>query len=126
MSTAISVIALVLAALVVACCVVVLVQVRALRDKGAALEAKVDALVPGAPMAPDLVATFGAGPRRMLAVEILNPIELASTKVKAAGLLGAVRPALLTKIVYDQAVKQVVDQLETEGVLADVRVHAAR
>ena len=106
--------------------VVLLAQVQTLRRRAVRLETKVAALVPGAPMAPDLVARFGSGPRRILAVEILNPVELASAKVKAAGLLGAMRPSLVSKVVYDQAAKQVVDQLETQGVLADVRVHVAR
>jgi len=126
MSTAIAVTALVLAALVLAACAVLLLQVRTTRRKTRELEARVAALVPGPLIPPDLVTTFGSGQRRILAVEILNPIELATTQVKAAGLLGAMRPALLTKVVYDQASKQVVDRLEQEGVLADVRVHAAR
>ena len=126
MSSAIAVTALVLAALVLAACAVLLLQVRATRRKTRELEARLAALVPGPPMPPDLVATFGSGQRRILAVEILNPIELATIQVKAAGLLGAMRPSLLTKVVYDQASKQVVDRLEQEGVLADVRVHAAR
>ncbi|HSV40677.1 MAG TPA: hypothetical protein VLI04_18080 [Nocardioidaceae bacterium] len=126
MSTAIATVALVVAALLTAACVVLLLQIRSLRARAVALDAKVAALVPAPPLPPELAATFGSGQRRLLAVEILNPIELATAKSSAAKLLGAVRPALLTKVVYDQAAKQVVDQLESEGVLADVRVHAAR
>lgn len=126
MSTAVAVVALVVAGLMSAAATVLLVQARALRARADELEARVAALVPGPPLPPDLAATLGSGQRRVLAVEILNPVELAASKVPAARLLGAVRPALLTKVVYDQAAKQVVDQLEREGVLADVQVHAAR
>lgn len=126
MSTALSILALVLAAALAGATLALGQQVRAVRARAAELSERVDALVPGPPLPPDLVATFGSGSRRMLAVEILNPVELATRQVKAAGLLGAVRPGLLTKIVYDQAVKQIVTQLEDEGVQADVRVHVAR
>lgn len=125
MSTAVAVVALVLSALVLAGCAVLLVQVQALRRRAVTLQAKVAALQSGPPMPVDLEATFGTGTRRILAVEILNPVELATSRVKAARLLGAVRPGLLTKVVYDQAAKQVVDQLEVEGVLTDVRIHVA-
>ena len=126
MSTAIAVVALVLSVGLAAGCLALVLQLRSLRARAATLEARVAALVPSPPLAPDLAATLGSGERRLLAVEILNPIELATSKSSAAKLLGAVRPSLLTKVVYEQAAKQVVDQLESEGVLADVRVHAAR
>ncbi|HET7689356.1 MAG TPA: hypothetical protein VFK41_03190 [Nocardioidaceae bacterium] len=126
MSTAVAVVALVAAALLSVAAAGLLLQARALRARAEVLESRIDALVPGPPVPPDLAATLGTGQRRVLAVEILNPVELAASKIPAARLLGAVRPALLTKVVYDQAAKQVVDQLELEGVLADVQVHAAR
>lgn len=126
MITAVAVVALVAAALVSAAATLLLLQARSLRARADALEARVAALVPGPPLPPDLAATLGTGQRRVLAVEILNPVELAASRLPAARLLGALRPALLSKVVYDQAAKQVVDQLELEGVLADVQVHAAR
>ncbi len=126
MSTVTAVIALVLALLVSVGCVVLLGRVQAMRRTALALQAKVDALVPGAPLPPDLVASLGSGPRKVLVVEILNPIQLATSRTRAASLLAAVRPSLLTKVVYEQASKNVVGRLEEEGVLADVQVHAAR
>lgn len=126
MQTVLATTALAGALLVIGACLVLQRQARALQRRAADLEAKVSGLLPAPPLAPDLTALLGTGKRRVLVVEILNPVELAVSKVSAARLLGAMRPALLTKVVYDQASKQVVEQLEREGILADVRVHAAR
>jgi hypothetical protein len=68
---------------------------------------------------------IAAGSRRLITVEILNPLELATTKSRAAGLLGSVTPATVTRIVYDQAGAQILAGLEEEGVVAEVRVHVA-
>lgn len=126
MTTAVSLVALVLAAGALAGCLVIGREVRTLRRRAADLDARVAALLPAPPLPPNLAALFGSGSRRIIAVEILNPVEVATSQVKVAGLLGAVRPSLLNKIVYDQATTQVIDQLADHGVLADVQVHVAR
>ena len=126
MAAALSAFAVVLAAATVVGCFLLLRSVRRMERQTADVEARVAALVPAPPLPASLAATFGSGPRRLIVVEILNPIELATSQVKAASLLSAVRPAMLTKIVYDQAVRQVVDQLGKQGVQADVQIHAGR
>ena len=77
-------------------------------------------------LAPELEAAFGVGERRLIVIEILNPIELATQRVKAAKLLGGMAPETLRKIVVDEAAKEVVEQLASQGVEATVRIHAAR
>lgn len=63
---------------------------------------------------------------RLLSIRILNPLELASAQSKAAAMLHRVRPALLSKMVYDQAAESLRERLADEGVVAEVRVHAGR
>ncbi|NYI77551.1 hypothetical protein [Nocardioides panzhihuensis] len=63
---------------------------------------------------------------RLLSIRILNPLELASAQTKAATMLHRVRPALLSKMVYDQAAESLRERLADEGVVAEVRVHAGR
>lgn len=58
-----------------------------------------------------------------ITVEILNPLEVASTRVKLAGVAGTVAPSLITKIVNEQAVKVLRRQLDSQGVRAEVRLH---
>jgi len=58
-----------------------------------------------------------------ITVEILNPLEVASARVKLAGVAGTVAPSLITKIVNEQAVKVLRRQLDSQGVRAEVRLH---
>ncbi|MGZ4453225.1 MAG: hypothetical protein ACXVD1_09350 [Nocardioides sp.] len=60
---------------------------------------------------------------RIITVRILNELELATEKTKAAGLLHKVRPQLLNRLVYDQAARELTERLAEEGVRAEVRVH---
>ena len=64
--------------------------------------------------------------RRVITIEILNPLELAGTRGRFAGLAGSLAPGLTRRIVYDQAVRTVKRQLAEERVVADVRVHTLR
>jgi hypothetical protein len=96
-----------------------------IRAEAKALEARVAELAPAPPLPPSLAGLSG-GPRRVMVVEILNPTELAVSQVKAAALLGAARPSLLAKIVYEQAVKNTRTQLAAQGVQADVQLHVVR
>jgi hypothetical protein len=66
-------------------------------------------------------AAFGA--RRVITIEILNPIELAGTRGRLVGMAGSLAPGLTRRIVYDQAVRNMKRQLAEEHVVADVRVH---
>jgi hypothetical protein len=61
--------------------------------------------------------------RRVITVEILNPIELAATRGRLVGMAGSLAPGLTRRIVYDQAVRNMKRQLAEEHVVADVRVY---
>ena len=66
----------------------------------------------------------GNGGRRLISIEILNPIELAGTRGRLAGLAGTLAPGLTRRLVYDQVVKTLRQQLAEQQVVADVRLHA--
>ena len=99
-----------------------------LRKRARELEARVEDLraelstISDAPPAQP-VPSIGA--RRLITIEILNPIELASQKARAAGLVGSWRPDMITKIVYDAAAKQIASEMVSQGVVAEVQVHVA-
>jgi hypothetical protein len=123
--TWLSYVLLVLAVLLAAGWTVLLLALRALRRRAEELQAEVAALTPAPAMAPDLEAAFGTGTRRLLVIEILNSVELATQRAKAARILGVVAPEMLRKIVVETAAKDIVVQLAEEGVHAQVTVHAA-
>jgi hypothetical protein len=64
--------------------------------------------------------------RRIISVEILNPMELVNNRGRMAGLAGSLAPGLARRVVYDQALKTLRRQLESKHVLADVRLHTLR
>jgi YD repeat-containing protein len=64
--------------------------------------------------------------RRVITIEILNTIELASTRGRLVGIAGALAPGITHRMVYDQAMKLVRQQLADEKVVADVRLHLVR
>jgi hypothetical protein len=65
--------------------------------------------------------------RRLITIEVLNPLELASTRAgRLAGLAGTLAPGLTRKLVYDQVYKTLRRELNRMGVHADVRVHSLR
>lgn len=61
--------------------------------------------------------------RRVITIEILNPIELAGSRGWWASVAGSLAPGLTNRVVYDQAIKLVRTQLATHDVVADVRLH---
>lgn len=61
--------------------------------------------------------------RRVIAIEILNPIELAGSRGWWASIAGSLAPGLTNRVVYDQAIKLVRTQLAEHDVVADVRLH---
>jgi hypothetical protein len=77
----------------------------------------------------DLLAALAAqrstatGTRRLLSIEILNPVELAGTRGRVVGIAGSLVPALTRRIVYDQTLRLLRKQLVDQGVVADVRLH---
>ena len=77
-------------------------------------------------MPPDLEAALGDGTRRLLVVEILNPLDVALSRNKAAGVVAAMAPERLRRIVLEQAAREMVTEMAAEGLEVEVRVHAAR
>ncbi len=61
--------------------------------------------------------------RRVISIEILNPIEVAATRGRLAGIAGSLVPGLIRRIVYDQTIKTMRRDLAEEKVVADVRLH---
>ena len=66
------------------------------------------------------------GTRRLISIEILNPIELAGTRGRIAGIAGSLAPGLTRRIVYDQTLKSLKHELAGQKVVADVRIHTLR
>ncbi len=66
------------------------------------------------------------GTRRLISIEILNPIELAGSRGRVVGIAGSLAPGLTRRIVYDQTLKIMRRQLDEQNVVADVRLHTLR
>jgi hypothetical protein len=64
--------------------------------------------------------------RRVITIEILNPIELAGTRGRLIGIAGSLAPGLTRRIVYDQTLRILKKQLGEQHVVADVRMHTLR
>ena len=68
-------------------------------------------------------ATAGARePREAIAIEILNPLEVAARESRFAGVLGTLTPTLLRREVYRQARNIIEQELKGRGIEADVQV----
>jgi ABC-type enterobactin transport system permease subunit len=61
--------------------------------------------------------------RRLITIEVLNPIELVGTRGRVAGLAGSLAPGLARRLVYDQVLKTLRRELADKQVVADVRLH---
>ncbi|MGK2876104.1 MAG: hypothetical protein ACSLEW_10780 [Nocardioides sp.] len=118
MTTVIAVIAFGLSAVLAAGCGVLWLRARILDRRATELRAALDRLAP----AGALPVANPTG-RRIITVEILNPLAVATRESRAGGVLGTVAPALVTRIVYDQACRQIQEGLTEEGVEAEVRIH---
>ena len=66
------------------------------------------------------------GTRRVISVEILNPIELAATRGRVVGLAGSLAPGLVRRVVHEQAIRTLRQQLVEQHVAAEVRLHTLR
>jgi hypothetical protein len=64
--------------------------------------------------------------RRLITVEVLNPIELAGTRGRLVGIAGSLAPGITRRLVYDQVLKTLRRKLSEERVVADVRLHVFR
>lgn len=92
-------------------------EIAALRARGEAL-----ALAPSPPAELMQMARNGAA---LLSIRILNPMELAAQKHWLAGVAGRVTPGLVRKIVCQEALKIVSQELPKYGVVAEVKVVGA-
>ena len=72
---------------------------------------------------PTAGATSTSRTRRLISIEVLNPIDLARSRGRLAGLAGSVAPRLTRRVVNDQVVKILREQLVEQQVVADVRLH---
>ena len=68
----------------------------------------------------------GTRTRRVITVEILNPLELAAHRGRVAGIAGSLAPGLVRRMVHDQTVKRLQHELAAQRVAADVRLHTLR
>jgi len=75
--------------------------------------------------APDLDEVLGQGSREVIAIEILNPLELAARESWFADKFGSLTPALIRKIVLSRTLDMLGPQLESYGVKANVKLHRA-
>jgi hypothetical protein len=66
------------------------------------------------------------GTRRIITIEILNPIELAGSRSRMAGIAGSIVPGITRRVVYDQALRQIRRDMREHHVVADVRLHTIR
>ena len=126
MTVVIAVLALLVAVVLAVVCGLLVWQLRNLKARAEMLADQVAVLEPAPPMAPDLEAVLGSGTRRLLVVEILNPLDVALSRNRAAGVLAAMAPERLRKIVIEQASREMVAEMADQGLEVEVRVHAAR
>lgn len=98
-----------------------------MREEIASLRARAEALDPNmGAIPPELAELFREDKSRILAIEILNPMELAAKESWFAGALGTISPGLLRKLVYERTAKIMQDQLKDFGVEAQVSIHRGR
>lgn len=117
MTTVVAAFALGLSLLLAIACGFLLTRARTLGRITADLSRRLAAV----PVSEAVPVTVPAG-RRLITVEILNPLEVAGRESRAGGLVGTLAPSLVTRIVYDQASQQILDGLSAEGVDAQVQV----
>jgi hypothetical protein len=74
---------------------------------------------------PPAKGAAGAPPRsrRVISIEIHNPLELAGQRNRMFGIAGSFVPDLTRRVVYDQTARLLRDGLAEHRVVADVRVH---
>lgn len=92
-----------------------------MRRQIASLQARSEALAGTAVVPADIqrMAREGAS---LLLIRILNPMELATQKHWAAGAVGRITPGLIRRIVANEAMKIVNQELPKYGVVAEVQV----
>lgn len=92
-----------------------------MRREIAQLRERSERLAGAAPLPPGLEKMAGENNSAIL-ISILNPMELAAQKHWVAGTMSRLTPGLVRKIVYQEAVKIVSQELPKYGVMAEVKV----
>lgn len=91
------------------------------------LRADAEALKPlHAELGPELLQQLAESGTRVIAVEILNPLQVAASQSWLAGRFGALAPGLIQREVYRQAREILETRLREYGIEPRVRVHGGR
>ncbi len=99
-------------------------RIRRVRSEINALKSRAKALDPGLAGPPaDLKEVFSESASSLIAIEILNAMELASKESWFASIFGSLTPRLVRRKVYERASRIIRDQLADFGVQAEVRIH---
>ena len=98
-------------------------QLKQLREKLNAADQQAEAALPVVqPAAKALGAQLKQMAPAVIAIEILNPMEVAKSRSKLAGPVSSFSPGLIRNRVYDQASVIIQTQLAEQGVEAEVTV----
>jgi hypothetical protein len=62
----------------------------------------------------------------LITIEILNPLELAARRSKVFGLVGSLTPDLVRRLVQQETLKILAEELRARGVQAEVKLHDPR
>jgi len=73
--------------------------------------------------ADSVVPPAAKGGRARIAIEILNPFELAARETRLATALARLAPRMIERIVYERAATQIAQQMAEMGVRAEVKTH---
>lgn len=74
---------------------------------------------------PDVSRALASTKKKVIVVELLDPIGLATRRMSIAGPVGGLAPRAIERVVHDQTVKTLREVLVTYGVDADVQMYAA-
>lgn len=74
----------------------------------------------------NIAKVLGHGKRRVLCIEILNPVELAVEKNRLAGPLSGIAPEFINQQVYQQTRDILLEKLREFGVQAEVTIQEIR
>ena len=88
------------------------------------LQKKLSALHERLHAAPALPVAASTG-RSRIAIEILNPFELAARETRFANAAAKLAPKMIERIVYERAAVMIAQQMAEQGVKAEVKTHVA-
>lgn len=66
---------------------------------------------------------FAVAGQSRIAIEILNPFELAARETRFAGAAARLAPRMIERIVYERAAVMIAQQMAEQGVRAEVKTH---